>query len=104
MSEARARLEPPDISERGGLKGGQPQRSDERLFMQMFAYTGCDDVPAVAQAVAQAPVDAVVYADLNDPKGDRHPHGRTGPERVRRCRPTVVDRRTDSGACTSSRT
>ena len=69
MSEARTRLEPPDISERGGLKGGQPQRSDERLYMQMFAYTGCDDVPAVAQAVAQEPVDAVVYADLNDPKG-----------------------------------
>jgi hypothetical protein len=69
MNEARTRLEPPDISERGGLKGGQPQRSDERLYMQMFAYTGCDDVAAVAQAVAQQPVDAVVYADLNDPKG-----------------------------------
>ncbi len=69
MSDARTRLEPPDISERGGLRGGQPQRSDERLFMQMFAYTGCDDVSAVAKAVAQAPVDAVVYADLNDPRG-----------------------------------
>jgi hypothetical protein len=35
----------------------------------MFAYTGCDDVAAVADSLAQAPVDAVVYADLNDPKG-----------------------------------
>jgi hypothetical protein len=29
--------EPPDLSERGGMKGGQPQRSDERLFMQLLA-------------------------------------------------------------------
>jgi chlorite dismutase len=69
MSDARTKLEPPDISERGGLKGGQPQRSDARLFMQLFVYTGCDDVAAVTASISQAPVDAVVYADLNDPKG-----------------------------------
>ena len=40
MSDKRSRLEPPDISEKGGLKGGQPQRSDERLFMQLMAFTG----------------------------------------------------------------
>jgi hypothetical protein len=69
MSDARARLEPPDISEKGGLKGGQPQRSDERLFMQLFVYTGCDDVRGVADWLASAPVDVVVYEDLNDPRG-----------------------------------
>ena len=69
MSEARARIEPPDISERGGLKGGQPQRSDERLFMQLVVYTGCNDAAAVAESISAAPVDGVVYADLNDPKG-----------------------------------
>jgi hypothetical protein len=69
MSDARARLEPPDISERGGLKGGQPQRSDDRLFMQLFVYTGCDDVRGVADWLAAAPVDVVVYEDLNDPRG-----------------------------------
>ena len=69
MSQARARLEPPDLSERGGLKGGHPQRSDERLFMQLLVYTGCDDVGAVARSFARAPVDAVVYENLNDPRG-----------------------------------
>jgi hypothetical protein len=69
MTDARARLEPPDISEKGGLKGGQPQRSDERLFVQLLVYTGCDDVRAVASWIARAPVDAVVYEDLNDPRG-----------------------------------
>ena len=69
MTQARARLEPPDLSEKGGLKGGQPQRSDERLFMQLFVYTGCDDVGGIARALADAPVDAVVYENLNDPRG-----------------------------------
>lgn len=69
MTEARARLEPPDISEKGGLKGGQPQRSDERLFMQLLVYTECDDVRGVADWVERVPVDAVVYEDLNDPRG-----------------------------------
>ena len=44
MTDKRARLEPPDISEKGGLKGGQQQRSDERLFMQLFAFTNCTDL------------------------------------------------------------
>ena len=69
MSDARARLEPPDLSERGGLKGGQPQRSDERLFMQLFVYTGCERPRDVADWIAQAAVDSVVYEDLNDPRG-----------------------------------
>jgi Chlorite dismutase len=69
MTEARVRLEPPDLSEKGGLKGGQPQRSDERLFMQLLVYTGCEDIRRVADAIRQAPVDAVVYEDLNDPTG-----------------------------------
>jgi chlorite dismutase len=69
MTQARARLEPPDLSEKGGLKGGQPQRSDERLFMQLLVYTGCDDVAAVVRSVARTPVDAVVYENLNDPRG-----------------------------------
>ena len=34
------------FSEKGGLKGGQPQRSDERLFMQLLAFTGCTDAAA----------------------------------------------------------
>ena len=35
--------EPPDLSEKGGMKDGQPQRSNERLFMQLLAFGGCPD-------------------------------------------------------------
>ena len=34
----REGIEPPDLSETGGLKGGVPQRSDARLFMQLLAF------------------------------------------------------------------
>jgi len=69
MNEKRAKVEPPDISEKGGLKGGEAQRSDERLFMQLLAFGGCGDTSAVVRQVASAGVDAVVYEDLNDPRG-----------------------------------
>ena len=65
----RDRLEPPDLSEKGGLKGGVPQRSDERLFMQLMAFGECRDVQAVSQHLAGASMDGVVYEDLNDPQG-----------------------------------
>jgi Chlorite dismutase len=68
-SDKRARLEPPDISEIGGLKGGQPQRSDERLFMQLLAFGDCPDPSAIIERLAETRVDSVVYQDLNDPRG-----------------------------------
>jgi hypothetical protein len=68
-NDKRARLEPPDISEKGGLKGGQPQRSDERLFMQLMAFTGCSDSQAVIEQLRRASFDSVLYEDVNDPRG-----------------------------------
>jgi chlorite dismutase len=68
-AKGRARLEPPDLSERGGLKNGAPQRSDERLFMQLLAFGGCRDVQRVARHLAGASISCVVYEDLNDPCG-----------------------------------
>ena len=69
MSDKRARLEPPDISEKGGLKGGQPQRSDERLFIQLMAFTGCESTDDVINELQAAPFESVLYEDLNDPRG-----------------------------------
>jgi hypothetical protein len=65
----RARIEPPDISERGGVKDGRPQRSDERLFLQLLAFGNCDDPRAVMGHLAGAAEAVVVYEDLNDPHG-----------------------------------
>ena len=62
-------MEPPDISEKGGLKDGQPQRSDRRLFMQLLAFGDCSDAASVTAHLAGAAEAVVVYEDLNDPGG-----------------------------------
>ena len=69
MSDKRAKLEAPDLSEKGGLRSGQPQRSEERLFMQLLAFSGCTRVSDIADHVSGAPFQSVVYEDLNDPRG-----------------------------------
>ena len=66
---ARRGPEPPDIFEKGGMKDGQPQRLNQRLFMQFLAFGGCTDTRAVAEAVKKAGVPGVVYEDVNDPRG-----------------------------------
>jgi hypothetical protein len=67
--EHRRGPEAPDISERGGLKGGQPQRSDSRLFMQFLAFGGCADAGTLGPHLRAAGITGVVYQDVNDPRG-----------------------------------
>jgi len=68
-NEARRGPEPPDISEKGGMKDGQPQRSDVRLFMQLLAFGGCTDTAPLADTLARAKISGVLYEDVNDPRG-----------------------------------
>ncbi|MBI4375385.1 MAG: chlorite dismutase family protein [Elusimicrobia bacterium] len=58
-----------DIREKGGPKDGQTQYSDRRLFMQLQAFGDCGDPKSLGPALAEAGIEAVVYADLADPKG-----------------------------------
>jgi chlorite dismutase len=69
VERGRARIEPPDLSEKGGLKDGQPQRSDERLFLHLLAFGGCTDQHGLIRALQGARIDGVVYEDVNDPHG-----------------------------------
>src|SRR5262252_524742 len=68
-TETRRGPEPPDLSEKGGMKDGQPQRSDRRLFMQFLAFGGCLDAAPLANALAHARISGALYEDLNDPRG-----------------------------------
>lgn len=61
--------QPLDLREKGGPKDGQPQLLDRRLFMQLQAFGGCADAAPLAQALAASGLPAVLYADLNDPRG-----------------------------------
>src|SRR4051812_8782629 len=66
---ARRGPEPPDLTEKGGMKDGQPQRADRRLFMQFLAFGGCTDARELSAAFAAAGLAGVVYEDVNDPRG-----------------------------------
>src|SRR5262245_27783570 len=61
--------EPPDLSEKGGIRNGQPQRSDRRLFMQLMAFGGCTDPQPLVDAIERAGLAGVLYEDVNDPRG-----------------------------------
>jgi hypothetical protein len=67
--DPRKGIEPPDLSEKGGMRNGQPQRSDERLFMQLLAYGGCRNAKGIGEALEGAGVEGAVYEDANDPHG-----------------------------------
>ncbi len=66
---ARRGPEPPDLSEKGGMKNGQPQRADTRLFMQLLAFGGCPDPEPLAAALDRAGIIGALYEDVNDPRG-----------------------------------
>jgi hypothetical protein len=68
-TETRRGPEPPDLSEKGGMKDGQPQRSNDRLFMQFLAFGGSAEATPLADALARAKITGVLYEDVNDPRG-----------------------------------
>src|SRR3954452_1429165 len=61
--------EPPDLSEKGGNRNGVPQRSDDRLFMQLLVFGDCRDTRPLVEALESAGVTGVLYEDVNDPRG-----------------------------------
>jgi chlorite dismutase len=54
-----------DVRERGANQ----QTSDRRLFMQLLAFGDCSDAKALVGALERARVEAVLYHDVNDPRG-----------------------------------
>jgi len=58
-----------DLSEKGKDKDGQPISLDRRLFMQFLAYGQCHNTSSLAEALEEADIEGVVYADINDPQG-----------------------------------
>lgn len=68
-TETRRGPEPPDLSEKGGTKNGEPQRSDSRLFMQLQAFGGCTDSATLVAALERSGLTGVLYEDVNDARG-----------------------------------
>ena len=62
-------MKPLDLSEKGRSKDGEVISMDRRLFMQLLAFGDCLDPQPVIDALAEAQIEAVVYLDINDPRG-----------------------------------
>jgi chlorite dismutase len=66
-------VDPLDISEKGGMRGGVRQTSDRRLFMQFLAFGGSGvtggDSTALRASLDDSGLDGVLYEDANDPHG-----------------------------------
>jgi chlorite dismutase len=58
-----------DLREKGGVRQGQPQISDHRLFMQLLAFGGVLDPHALTGELQESGLEGVLYADINDPRG-----------------------------------
>ncbi|HEY1955179.1 MAG TPA: chlorite dismutase family protein [Polyangiaceae bacterium] len=63
-----------DVNEYGGKKDGERQVANRRLFMQLVVFdlpaSEAESAPrAVAHALEERKIPAVLYADCNDPRG-----------------------------------
>ena len=54
-----------DVRERGANR----QTSDRRLYMQLQAFSGCADAKPLVGALEASGIEAVLYEDVNDPRG-----------------------------------
>jgi hypothetical protein len=71
---AKAGLPTIDVNEYGGKKDGERQSANRRLFMQLVVFdlpaSEAEETPrAVAAALAERKIPAVLYADVSDPRG-----------------------------------
>lgn len=58
-----------DVLEHGMERDGTPSSTSRRLFMQLQVFTDCRDPEPFAKTVEASGIEAVVYLDVNDPRG-----------------------------------
>jgi chlorite dismutase len=62
-------LEEADVVEHGRTADGETTSLDRRLYMQLHAFGGARDTPALVAALEDAGVEGTLYEDVNDPTG-----------------------------------
>ena len=58
-----------DVSEHGRTAEGETTSLDRRLFMQLQAFGGAGDTPALVSALESGGVEGTLYEDVSDPTG-----------------------------------
>ena len=62
-------VDPPDLREKGAPREGQPQTSDQRLWMQLLVFSGSEDIGLLQTSLKHSQLETVLYEDLHDPHG-----------------------------------
>jgi hypothetical protein len=62
-----------DLSEKGGVKDGQRQALDRRLFMQLLVFGGCRDTAALIEALKKSGIAARSLRGHKRPSRGRAP-------------------------------
>lgn len=62
-------LPPPDMREQGAPVESKAQFLDRRLYVQLLAFTDVPDPQEIVNRLALTEIEAVVYANISDPKG-----------------------------------
>jgi len=50
-------------------QGAQGRTADRRLFMQLQVFSACGDAKPLVRALEASRIEAVLYQDVNDPRG-----------------------------------
>ncbi|HET8578135.1 MAG TPA: chlorite dismutase family protein [Methylomirabilota bacterium] len=50
-------------------RGANQQTAERRLFVQLHCFGGCADAKPLVGALERSQIEAVLYADVNDPRG-----------------------------------
>ena len=58
-----------DLRETGASLNGAPQKSEQRLFIQLQVFGGCPDPAPLIPLLEASGLEGVLYRDLNDPQG-----------------------------------
>jgi Chlorite dismutase len=58
-----------DVAEHGRTAEGETTSLDRRLFMQLQAFGGAGDTPALVSALESGGVEGTLYEDVSDPTG-----------------------------------
>lgn len=69
MERQRPQIEKPDLREKGSPRDGEPQISEQRLFMQLLAFGDVTSAPLLVDALNRTGFEAVLYNDVHDPRG-----------------------------------
>ena len=62
-------MEALDIREKGGIRGGEQQVSDQRLFMQLMAFGNAPESERLIEPLQDSGLTGVLYEDVHDPRG-----------------------------------